>query len=525
MRRARAAITGLAAALLSAGATAGTCGAAALPTTTVGVDAHVAAHARPLPQDFLSVSVEFDTIPQWAGRGRVSPVLRRLVAGLDPSGHPIIRVGGQGGDRTWWPVAGVTRPPGVSNTLSPRWIQDAKRLAGGLDARYLLQVNLEAGSTQIAHAEGEHFLHGLGAADIAALEIGNEPELYDSIAWYWENDGQALPWYDRVGMPVYARDRSYGADAFAAQWRQFAGALPPQLVLAGPDLAADAWLPEFAAQQLRRGSRLRDLDVHVYPVEKCVRDPTSPRYPTVAHLLTPAASRSLLGADRAYIARAHAVGARFLVDEAGADSCGGNPGVSNTMASALWVLDMLFAMDRDGVDGVDLHDLPGTVNTLFDLRGHGTRAHILPTYLGARVFAQAAPAGSRLLAVSDPDTNDLRAWATQAADGTERVVLINDGPAREVLLRLAATLGRGGRRRRATLERLHAQGAASTSGFVLGGRRVSVTRTGEVQPGHTPGLPLHHGVARVAMGAGSVALVTVAPPGARGTAGTVIDRG
>ena len=501
-----------------------TASAVALTTTAVRVGAHP--DARALPADFLSVSVEFDTIPQWAGRGRVSPVLERLIGGLDPSGHPEIRVGGQGGDRTWWPIPGLSRPPGVSDTLSPRWIDAARRLARALQARYLLQVNLEADSTRIAHVEAEQFLHGLGASDIAALEIGNEPELYRSVAWYRESGGRALPWYDREGSAVYAREPGYGPAAFLAQWRQFAQVLPPSLALAGPDLNGAEWLPAFRAE-LTPTSRLRDLDVHAYPVKKCITDPASPLYPSIAHLLTPSASRDLLDPEQlAQIGRAHADGARFLVDEAGADSCGGNPGISDSMASALWVIDMLFAMDHDGVDGVDLHDLPGGVNALFDLRRtrRGTRATILPVYLGALLFARAAPVGSRLLPVADSDEAQLRAWATVSGDGTERVVLVNDGPARAITLRLRGRPGPGPVRRRASLVRLHADGAASTRGFVLGGRHVAVTRTGRVRPAHTPRIRLRHGAYRVVMGAGSAALVTVSAPLARGTGETVVAR-
>ncbi len=38
----------------------------------------------------------------------------------------------------------------------------------------------------------------------------------------------------------------------------------------------------------------------------------------------------------------------FRVDEMNAITCAGTPGVSDTFASALWVLNALFAMDRAG---------------------------------------------------------------------------------------------------------------------------------------------------------------------------------
>ena len=259
--------------------------AAALPTTHVRVGSRPV--ARPLPTDFLSVSIQFRTVLQWAGAGHgpVPRVLVRLIRGLDPSGHSVIRIGGQGGDRTWWPTSGLGRPPGVSFTLSPRWIRAARRVATALRARYQLQVNLEAGDPRIAHVEAEHFLHGLGASKLAALEIGNEPDLYRSIPWYWEQDGEALPWYADRGTPLFSRDASYGPAAFVAQWHRFAKVLPGdvparrprsrrELVAVGVRLGP---APRLTAARLRRarvpgrevrhGPRLAALSVACPPAD------------------------------------------------------------------------------------------------------------------------------------------------------------------------------------------------------------------------------------------------------------------
>ena len=62
----------------------------------------------------------------------------------------------------------------------------------------------------------------------------------------------------------------------------------------------------------------------------------------------------------------------------GTVSCSGLRGVSNSMASALWVIDTLFSMDAAGVNGVNLHTVNG-VNALFDPRhsaGAGRRRSI-----------------------------------------------------------------------------------------------------------------------------------------------------
>ena len=65
---------------------------------------------------------------------------------------------------------------------------------------------------------------------------------------------------------------------------------------------------------------------------------------------------------------AHARGLQFRLDEinsAALRRCLGRTGVSDTFASALWMLDTLFNMASVGVDGVNFHSLPGADYELF----------------------------------------------------------------------------------------------------------------------------------------------------------------
>src|SRR5581483_12419688 len=107
------------------------------------------------------------------------------------------------------------------------------------------------------------------------------------------------------------------------------------------------------------------------------------------------------------------------VDELGSVSCGGKAGVSNTMASALWLADALMSIAAAHADGVNLHTFPHEINNLFDLQKGpgGVSAAVRPMYYGALLFTQAAPTGSRLLAVQAPDQPSLRPWATLGHDG------------------------------------------------------------------------------------------------------------
>src|SRR6201995_3770615 len=130
---------------------------------------------------------------------------------------------------------------------------------------------------------------------------------------------------------------------------------------------------------LRPGGPAEALTTHAYAAVRCVKDPSDPLYPSIAHLLSLTASRGQLAGLEREVAVAHRRGDDFRVDELGTVSCSGQEGVSDSMASALWVLDTLFALDKAGVDGVNLHSVKG-VNALFALgRSHGRwRATVAP---------------------------------------------------------------------------------------------------------------------------------------------------
>ena len=97
-----------------------------------------------------------------------------------------------------------------------------------------------------------------------------------------------------------------------------------------------------------------------------------------------------------------------------------------------------------------------------------------PEYYGLEMFAQAAPAGARLLKLSG-SLGNVKAWATRAPGGTVHVVLINEYTAqpRTVAVRIPGVHGR------AMLERLQARGVSARTGVTLGGQTYgNATTTG-----------------------------------------------
>jgi hypothetical protein len=467
--------------------------------------------SRPVADDFLGLALEYNTIPEWSGPGAagVNAPLMGLMRGLDPVGRPLVRVGGQSTDRSWWPVPGLARPLGVTYDLTTAWTAAARTLARSLDAQLMLGLNLEANRTRIPAQESRRLLAWVVPRYVSSFQLGNEPELYHTTPWYRVLHGRPIPWYSKVGQRVFARGASYDPLDFTSEFSRMIAGLP-KLPLAGPETGNPDWMQVFTGL-VSPSSRVRMLTFHGYGTSGCARNPADPRYPTIPHLLSPSASRGLVDGFAPDVALAHRDGATIRLDELGSVTCNGRAGVSNTMASALWVMDALFSLAAAGVDGVNLHTFPNSVNGLFDFRQSGGRwqAVVHPLYDGALMFARAAPPGSRLLRIATGTQEQIRAWATLGSDRQVRVLLINDSLNAGTRAVIHAPFGYGSSP--APLQRLLAPSVSATSGVTLGGQQFGTTSTGVLAPPVAQTVAAASGSYTVSLPAGSAALLVLAP--------------
>jgi hypothetical protein len=411
-----------------------------------------------IPAGFLGLSIEYWAVEAYAGRDAraINPILVQLIRAL-AAGHPtVLRIGGVSTDKTWWPIRASRPPLGVNYALTRRRLAVIKALANAVGARLILGINLEVDSRRVASVEAKAMVADIGRRRIAAFELGNEPELYGN---------RNFAWYVRDGENFTGRPWSYDMAAFTRDFSTIGAVLPPA-PLAGPTSGGRRWLSQLAGF-VAAEPRLGLVTVHRYPLQACYNTPASPTYPTISGLLSSAASRGLADGVSPDLAVAHKSHLRLRIDEMNDVSCGNPPGVPNTFAMALWALDALFADARVGVDGVNIHTYPGAVYQLFKFRrtSTGWRALVEPEYYGLLMFAQAAPPGARLLPTSG-GSEAVRIWATQDRQGSTRVVLINDDPARSYRVSLHVARARGV----ATLERLEAPTARASSGVTLGGQ-------------------------------------------------------
>jgi hypothetical protein len=192
-------------------------------------------------------------------------------------------------------------------------------------------------------------------------------------------------------------------------------------------------------------------------------------------------------------------------------SCGGERGVSDTYATALWSLDTMFALVRAGVDGVNIHTPAHSINQMFTVsQVNGTwEVYVHPNYYGLLMFAQATPPGSRLLRISGSGGAGLSTWATIGAGGTTRVVVIDKRTSGSRVVEISAPAGA----RAATLELMRAPAITSKTGITIGGQGFGAqTSTGELAgTPRTTTLKPSNGHYTFTLPAASAALLTIAP--------------
>jgi glycosyl hydrolase family 79 len=413
-----------------------------------------AAEGRPIPSGFAGLSIEIKALEEYAGTNpdAVNPILLHLIEDIAPEQSPVLRLGGDSTDWSWWPVSSVARPPGVRFTLTPNWLDVARSVATAVRGRLILGVDLEADNRAVAADEANAMVDRIGRRSVAALELGNEPELYGTFGWYTSAGGRSVP----------GRPRDYDPAAFQRDYSSFAPHLP-DVRLAGPSSGAPAWLAKLGSF-LDAEPRVRLVTVHAYPLKHC----TKSKVITIPQLLSEQSSRGLAASVAPYVAVAAAHHDPLRVDEMNGISCGGTRGVSDTFASALWVLDALFEMARTGVTGVNIHTVPNSINEILgpDDTGGAQRMRVHPEYYGMMMFAQAAPAGSHLLKLGTATPPSVKVWATRASDGVVHVVVINKRLATSQFLRLRIAGARGA----AEVEQLRAPSIHSTDGVTIGGQ-------------------------------------------------------
>src|SRR3984885_14555862 len=120
----------------------------------------------------------------------------------------------------------------------------------------------------------------------------------------------------------------------------------------------------------------------------------------------------------------------YRICEVNSFSGGGRPGVSDTLAGALWVLDYMFTLAANGCSGVNMETGVNQLDFIssYSPIGDDEQGHYSanPEYYGMLAFSRAGK-GQLLRAYIDASSPEVTAHATQPNKGTLMLPLINKG--------------------------------------------------------------------------------------------------
>jgi hypothetical protein len=282
----------------------------------------------------VGLSLEYSTMAQDLGTGACPPAA--LTAELRRLGSPPLALAGESQDLTVPAEALPTPPSWETATLYPLpatfWGQLHCLLSGAgdpLDAGLNLRKGIPSwAALMVAGAQS-------AAANGLEFSLGNEPDLY-SLHNY-ASLTKALPNAEATAVGLYTQ--------LAAALAPTVGAAP----LIGPELARPgSWrrsLPRIIAQLHER-----TVGVHLYPLSAC-EGPSAVTIPRLLGAGAADAPRSLAWV----VADADAAHVPAVISEANSASCGGEAGVSDSPAAAVWAVRFVLDALSTGFREVRFH--------------------------------------------------------------------------------------------------------------------------------------------------------------------------
>jgi hypothetical protein len=363
-----------------------------------------------IPADFTGLSYESAQLANPAFFSAANTSLISLFRSLSPSGN--LRLGGGSSEFTTYSDDDPTGPPpfevfgpDTSKTVKHGTTTTAlalRNLRAFLDATNwtcLYGLNLGQGTKENAAAEAAAAYRILGPR-LLALQIGNEPDSFRNRY----------------------RPATYSPADFLKEWNTFHDAIiaaVPHAHFAGPDISnKQPYLTEFGAEAPRHPDVIM-LTGHYYAM-----GPAGNPNATLDQLFEPEPKLATIHQHNLDEMFAAIKTARLPFRMSEGNSCwdGGKPGVSDTLASALWCADMMLRFAQYGWVGVNLHGggngfytpIAGAPSTGFTRR---------PEFFGIQ-FAQALT-GARFLSASlSESTPHVSAYAFEQ-HGSRTIAIIN----------------------------------------------------------------------------------------------------
>jgi hypothetical protein len=428
---------------------------------------------------FVSNTVAGTIGPNFAGLSydKVSMALPRFTAGnadliglFRTLGPNLLRIGGSSVDSMHWAPngAGLT-----SGQIAPPDIDSLAQFLEATDWTLLYSVNLATSTPADAAAEAAYAAQSVGSR-LYGIELGNEPNVYaaEHLVSNWN------------------------LQIFEQTWEQFRNAVVqtiPAVRMTGPADVEDitSWTIPFAQQF---GTQIHLLTQHYYRGNGL--SPSS----TASNLISP--DPQLVGVLALLKSTAAAIGIPFRLSETNSYFDGGAPGVSDSYASALWVIDFLFTVALGGGSGVNMTgggDTPGYTPIADNI---GSVVEARPEYYGILLFNLAGE-GALLAANVSSSTPDVTVYAVSCTDGSLSILIVN----KDLTQNLQSSIDCGRAVNSARLMLMTGPSLSATTGVTIQG--ASVAQDGKFAPSAPFTLPMAGSVVSCYVPALSAALIRV----------------
>jgi hypothetical protein len=433
-----------------------------------------------IPPDFMGLGYEISSVARPGLLSAQNAVYLQLVRTLGT--HGVVRVGGNTADYASYSQTGQPLSASEGKAGSVVTGSVLRDLGGFLEAtgwKLIWALNLGNGTQENAIEEAKA-ITAAAENHLLGFEIGNEPDLFARHGGH--------------------RHAGYGYEDYLGEYRTWRDALRkaiPGSAFAGPDTAgAIDWVVRFATDE---GKDIRLLTHHYY---REGQNPTS----TIEKLLH--VDPKLAPILSKLKAAAESSGVPYRICETNSFSGGGKPGVSDTLAAALWVLDFMFTLASAGCAGVNMEtgvNQLGFISSYSpigeDERGHYWAA---PEYYGMLAFAQSG-VGNILGGTIEAGDRNIKAYATRPAEGRTVLTLINKEPSYDALMVIDAAASAPFRK--GSLVRLSGPSLESKSGITLGG--ASISASGLWKPSQMEGVNTTQRTLQIRLPAASAAIVTL----------------
>ncbi len=413
---------------------------------------------------------------------------------LGPNG--VLRIGGNtSGSSFWSPEAASStstnkaevtsvgpdegKLPLVTSHKTPQAIRNLREFLDMTQWRCIFGLNLVSGTPEQAAEEAAAVSEILGDR-LICFQFGNEVDNYA-----------------KKGL----RPADYDFAAYTKEWTSFYNAVSarlPHLKVAGPDSAiTGAWVSDFAKQF---ADKVMLLTTHYY----AEGPPTSPAS-TIENLFS--ATNPRWDDEIPNIRQAMAESnLPYRLTETNSCFHGGKPGVSNSFASSLWALDLIFQVALLGGSGINFHS--GGYGWYSPIVGNVENGFVArPEYYALLLFSQIL--GGQLIqnrldisGVSTDESHSLVCHTLKSPAGKLQAVIINKNPAMNFNLTMQANVSSG----RIAIQRLIAPTLESLSDVTFSGAPVGMS--GSWRADKVEHSKLESGVASCLIPAASAALLT-----------------